>query len=43
MFEKTTRPKASHSPGIESLLYEETIVYWAGVFVEVIEMYDDSI
>ena len=37
MFEKTTRPKASYSPEIESMLNEEIIVYWAGVFMEVIE------
>ena len=43
MFEKTTRPKDSHSVGIESMLNEETIVYWSGIFVEVIETYDDSI
>ena len=43
MFEKTTRPKASHSPGKDSMLYEETIVQWVGVIVEVIETYDDSI
>ena len=35
--EITTRPKALHSLGIESMLNEETIVQWAGVFVEVIE------
>ena len=43
MFEKTTRPKALHSPGIESMLYEETVVQWMGVFMEVIETYNDSI
>ena len=43
MFEKTTRPKASHSLGIESMLYEETIISWVDAFVEVIEMYDDPI
>ena len=42
MFEKTTRLKA-YSPGIESMLYEETIALWMGIFVEVIETYDDSI
>ena len=43
MFEKTTRPKALHSPGIESMLYEEIFVQRAVVFMEVIETYDDSI
>ena len=26
MFEKTTMPKALHSPGIEFMLHEETII-----------------
>ena len=43
MFEKTTSPKASQSPGIESMLYEETIIQWMGVIVKVIKTYDDSI
>ena len=43
MFEKTTRSNALHSPGIESMLYEETVVYCMAVFMEVIETYSNSI
>ena len=34
MFEETTRPKASYSLGIDTMLYEETIVHMDSCYCE---------